>query len=768
MILLNFSLANGGENEKSLRHHKLNFNSSSQKKGKKLIFEDGSKLGISKLLLNSKVPNTKPVVVEHNKEKTHPISLSIVPINYNNPLPGQGRNSVSKNQQETSFGDYMEEKTDRSQIATGRESARTPKAIYRPRIPHFINSSKISASHILPSPVKNPDEGDLHLMGYYVNQSLVVEGMKKQREDSLLKFKRKILNSSQEYRENSSYDMINLKAKKAVFSYAETPRSPDSGRNKEEVLEDINIPSNLKSKVVHTRLKSFGNEISKLKMEKVATEKSLNGNGKDNNTNLTTQRSQTSSPSKRSSMSFQPLKNEKDNKDKKEEDPIFVRNFEIYKDYLMKINFTFNILIKTTPERIFPCYKYYLGNGNNQVLIRSLMRQRWWWSQTDNKKEANFIWTQIKVNTFIEALKPRSKPDALTPQKAAPKSVPSLTDTLINNTPDQSPESARKNSIVNLTNNKSPKTQAIINNSLLLNSKLKPQEPNTVEKFVNLLTQNEARLMKLNLIVPKLQGVAKFTDYEELCKLKKGSSFQLVSEPQALKMCNHLENNFHLGNKKALLWNMRRYYESIKENVFDYLPLTYHIKNGLADPEFQKFVQVYEAKENEESPEENFKTKNIWIVKPGEDTNRGNGINVCSDLYDIKEIIASKDGNRTYLIQEYLCRPLLYKKRKFDIRCYFMICGINGLLKGYWYKEGYIRTASKEFNLKNVHNKQIHLTNDAVQKKFDDYGKFEYGNKLSFADFQKYLETEHGGNIDFYSLIYPQLKVRIFILKIFY
>jgi tubulin polyglutamylase TTLL1 len=35
------------------------------------------------------------------------------------------------------------------------------------------------------------------------------------------------------------------------------------------------------------------------------------------------------------------------------------------------------------------------------------------------------------------------------------------------------------------------------------------------------------------------------------------------------------------------------------------------------------------------------------------------------------------------------------------------------------------------------------LTNDAIQKRGDDYGKFEGSNKISFADFQKYLDTEH-------------------------
>lgn len=31
--------------------------------------------------------------------------------------------------------------------------------------------------------------------------------------------------------------------------------------------------------------------------------------------------------------------------------------------------------------------------------------------------------------------------------------------------------------------------------------------------------------------------------------------------------------------------------------------------------------------------------KNVWIIKPGENTNRGNGINVCSTLPEIKALI---------------------------------------------------------------------------------------------------------------------------------
>lgn len=60
---------------------------------------------------------------------------------------------------------------------------------------------------------------------------------------------------------------------------------------------------------------------------------------------------------------------------------------------------------------------------------------------------------------------------------------------------------------------------------------------------------------------------------------------------------------------------------------------------------------------------------------------------------------------------------------------------VNGNVKVYLYEEGYLRTSSREYNIHDLSNKLIHLTNDAVQKKAADYGKFEAGNKISYNEF---------------------------------
>lgn len=83
------------------------------------------------------------------------------------------------------------------------------------------------------------------------------------------------------------------------------------------------------------------------------------------------------------------------------------------------------------------------------------------------------------------------------------------------------------------------------------------------------------------------------------------------------------------------------------------------------------------------------------------------------------------DRQKTFIVQKYIEKPALYNQRKFDIRCFGMLTLINNKLKGYVYDNGYLRTSSRNFVNDDLSNKLIHLTNDAVQKKSDEYGRFE-------------------------------------------
>lgn len=44
---------------------------------------------------------------------------------------------------------------------------------------------------------------------------------------------------------------------------------------------------------------------------------------------------------------------------------------------------------------------------------------------------------------------------------------------------------------------------------------------------------------------------------------------------------------------------MKNYYEALDQDVFDNLPVTFHVKDGLDDPEFQRFKEYYEKTEED-------------------------------------------------------------------------------------------------------------------------------------------------------------------------
>jgi tubulin--tyrosine ligase len=100
----------------------------------------------------------------------------------------------------------------------------------------------------------------------------------------------------------------------------------------------------------------------------------------------------------------------------------------------------------------------------------------------------------------------------------------------------------------------------------------------------------------------------------------------------------------------------------------------------------------------------------------------------------------------------------LIEKRKFDMRVFGVAHILNGPnntreFRGYFFREGYLRTSSREYNINDLENRYIHLTNDAIQKKSADYGKFESGNKISYDDFADLLKTLK--NVEFYKEILP-------------
>jgi len=60
-------------------------------------------------------------------------------------------------------------------------------------------------------------------------------------------------------------------------------------------------------------------------------------------------------------------------------------------------------------------------------------------------------------------------------------------------------------------------------------------------------------------------------------------------------------------------------------------------------------------------------------------------------------------------------------------------------------------------------NRYIHLTNDAIQKHSEDYGKFENANKMSYSDFDRYFaENPHQDyDLKFTRDFLPQIRALV-------
>ena len=108
------------------------------------------------------------------------------------------------------------------------------------------------------------------------------------------------------------------------------------------------------------------------------------------------------------------------------------------------------------------------------------------------------------------------------------------------------------------------------------------------------------------------------------------------------------------------------------------------------------------------------------------------------------------------IVQKYLDNPLLYKNRKFDIRCFVLLDSNFNL---YFCKEGHLKGSSELYNLNNS-NKFIHITNYSLQKNSNNFELYEIGNEMSYKDFKNYLINENI-SLDKFDYMINQMKLLI-------
>ena len=397
-------------------------------------------------------------------------------------------------------------------------------------------------------------------------------------------------------------------------------------------------------------------------------------------------------------------------------------------------------------------------------------------SQDFNSKNTlnNLSISQNEINNF-------TKKENKTPEKNTQKLMKSFQ------------KEINSNNAINSNNNDNNKKQSYTYNILLGNN------GKLVEKC--LLNRNDWEPAKedkknyCNLIWTPLSGQI---------------NYFIHSTVENSQFINHFEYHCELTNKSKTFINLFRYCEFNEINLFSFYPLTIIItfNQNSFNSQIESFKKLYNDvpdlvfndQDNDNSktilnknyidyfnvnlskkigsvqkmkiPKTHYAGKNMWLLKR-DNLNRGRKIKVFSNLDDIiNEINTLYEQKSPYnlLIQKYIEQPLLYYKRKFDIRIWVLFTFIKSENKYevYVFKEGHLKACSDEFNIDSG-DLFIHLTNYSVQKYNKNFSKTEIGNEISFNDFQKELNENHkkedkdNSNIDFRKDIFPEI-IKIIIL----
>lgn len=187
---------------------------------------------------------------------------------------------------------------------------------------------------------------------------------------------------------------------------------------------------------------------------------------------------------------------------------------------------------------------------------------------------------------------------------------------------------------------------------------------------------------------------------------------------------NHIRGLFYLTRKYALAKVIKDYCKKNKISSRAVIPKTYLLAAETLDSDMA--LLITKSREVQESS-----TNGSWkptdeydipmIIKPGELTNRGKGISIAYNEKELRSycgaLFAGKSKDAKGVVQTYLKHPLLYKNRKFDLRCYALVTKCIDRLVVYWYTQGYARTSSFDYNENDKVNLMVHLTNEAVQVK---------------------------------------------------
>ncbi|EGR27960.1 hypothetical protein IMG5_185430, partial [Ichthyophthirius multifiliis] len=292
--------------------------------------------------------------------------------------------------------------------------------------------------------------------------------------------------------------------------------------------------------------------------------------------------------------------------------------------------------------------------------------------------------------------------------------------------------------------------QEKLDNTPIIQQK-KQKKPNIFQQNIKQISEKIIEIQKKELV--------KISQYQEFTNLINFSNNIQVIQPQKPQFKIYVGK----GNNSFLIKQSvkNRWWLQLVQNI-EQIEQCQIVWTQIRNLSFINLLKPYVQEKT--NTEENTKKDQEYEDSSSIDQNSDNNINNNNAIYLSDDTEATEKTPTHKLFKQNslnttFTEQKINTQRKFDIRCYLLITVIKGKMKAYWYQDGYIRTSCKEFNCQNLNNKMIHLTNDAVQKKCEDYGKYEAGNKLSYNELQRYLnQTQPDQKLDFQQTVYPRMK----------
>lgn len=175
----------------------------------------------------------------------------------------------------------------------------------------------------------------------------------------------------------------------------------------------------------------------------------------------------------------------------------------------------------------------------------------------------------------------------------------------------------------------------------------------------------------------------------------KHQSDAAMKDLNCLQKVNHFPGSWCVGRKDRLMGTINAM-KRIHGHHFDFHPDGYILPN---DRDALSRLLSYDISAAPKSHSH----LSYWILKPCA-SSCGRGIRVLTSQQVLKFITAKTTRNKNGLVQRYLHNPYLIQGKKFDLRIYCLVTGVDPL-RIYVHQEGLTRFSTVAYSLRNTKNR---------------------------------------------------------------